>query len=229
MHGLGMNISPIVVSAFDLSRFQRMADLGGATGHLAIAACERYPQLRALVFDLPGVTPITREMIDRSPARDRLEVKDGDFFADELPVADLYSLGRILHDWAADKCEFLLRKIHRSLPPGGALLVMEKLLHEDGVGPISANLQSLNMLVVTEGKRAQSGRICTFAAGFRVRTGGEPHYRRMAGRRAGRQTVIRVLTGIPGGAGYVFRAVHCGIYRAHYRSGDWRAYGACSR
>ena len=30
-----------------------MADLGGGTGHLAIAACERYPELRAVVFDLP--------------------------------------------------------------------------------------------------------------------------------------------------------------------------------
>jgi O-methyltransferase len=39
MHGYGQISSPQVVTAFDLSRFQRLADLGGATGHLAIAAC----------------------------------------------------------------------------------------------------------------------------------------------------------------------------------------------
>lgn len=53
MHGFGLISSPHVVSAFDLSDFHCFVDLGGATGHLAIAACERYPNLRAVVFDLP--------------------------------------------------------------------------------------------------------------------------------------------------------------------------------
>ena len=43
MHGYGLLNSPRVVAAFDLSRFRRIVDLGGATGHLTIAACERYP------------------------------------------------------------------------------------------------------------------------------------------------------------------------------------------
>lgn len=152
MHGLGMNNSPAIIEAFDLSSFRRMADLGGATGHLTIAACERYPNLRGVVFDLPRVAPIALETIGGSAARDRIDVVEGDFFHDELPAADLYALGRILHDWTAEKCATLLRKIHQRLPSGGALLVMEKLLNEDGVGPLSANLQSLNMLVVTEGR-----------------------------------------------------------------------------
>ena len=53
MHGFGMLTSAKLVSAFDLSRFRRLVDLGGATGHLAIAACERYAKLHAVVFDLP--------------------------------------------------------------------------------------------------------------------------------------------------------------------------------
>jgi acetylserotonin N-methyltransferase len=95
---------------------------------------------------------MAREMAGRSPARDRIEVLDGDFFTDELPAADLYALGRILHDWTDEKCALLLRKIARRLPSGGALLVVEKFLAEDGVGPVSANMQSLNMLIVTEGR-----------------------------------------------------------------------------
>ncbi len=53
MHGFGMISSPQVVSAVDLSPFKHLVDLGGATGHLACAACARYPQLKATVFDLP--------------------------------------------------------------------------------------------------------------------------------------------------------------------------------
>ncbi len=152
MHGFGMLTSPKVVAAFDLSGFRRMADLGGATGHLTIAACERYGELRGVVFDLERVTAMAREQVALSAARDRIEVASGDFFRDELPEADLYAVGRILHDWSDEKIALLLGRVYQRLPAGGALLVAEKLLAEDGVGPVPANMQSLNMLIVTEGK-----------------------------------------------------------------------------
>ncbi len=152
MHGFGMLTSPKVVEAFDLSAFRRMADLGGATGHLTIAACERYANLHGVVFDLERVTAMAREQVALSPVRDRIDVIAGDFFHDELPEADLYAVGRILHDWTDEKIAQLLRRIYDRLPGGGALLIAEKLLNEDGVGPVPANMQSLNMLVVTEGR-----------------------------------------------------------------------------
>ena len=152
MHGFGMLTSPEVVGAFDLGRFRRLVDLGGATGHLAIAACERYPQLRAVVFDLPRAAALAREQVAKSAACRRIEVVAGDFFEDELPEADLYFVGRILHDWTEDKIERLLDRIFARLPVGGALLIGEKLLEEDGVGPLAASMQSLNMLIVTEGR-----------------------------------------------------------------------------
>jgi acetylserotonin N-methyltransferase len=41
MHGYGLISSPHIVAAFDLSPFKTIVDLGGATGHLVVAACER--------------------------------------------------------------------------------------------------------------------------------------------------------------------------------------------
>ncbi|MFN7992805.1 MAG: class I SAM-dependent methyltransferase [Bryobacteraceae bacterium] len=152
MHGFGQLSSPAVVQAFDLSRFHRLVDLGGATGHLAIAACERYPAMHAAVFDLPAVIGIAREYIELSDARERIDVIEGDFFRDDLPEADLYSVGRILHDWAPDRIVLLLRKVREALPAGGALLIAEKLLDDDRSGPVHVQMQSLNMLVCTEGK-----------------------------------------------------------------------------
>ncbi len=118
MHGQGELSSPEVVAAFDLSRFHRLADLGGATGHLAVAACRRYPTLRAAVLDLPGVLPLARELVEASGVGDRIDLVAGDFFKDPLPEADLYSLGRILHDWSEEKIHRLLRKAFESLPKG---------------------------------------------------------------------------------------------------------------
>jgi acetylserotonin N-methyltransferase len=152
MHGYGLISSPLVVAAFDLGRYRRLVDLGGATGHLAIAACERYPNLRAVVFDLPGAVSLAREVIDVSSVADRIEVMPGDFFADPLPEADLFALGRILHDWSEPKVLDLARRILERLPSGGALLIAEKLLDEDKRGPRWAQMQNLNMLTCTEGK-----------------------------------------------------------------------------
>jgi acetylserotonin N-methyltransferase len=152
MHGYGLMSSPEAVAAFDLGRFRQLVDLGGATGHLAMAACERYPDMHAVIFDLPEVLPLAQEVVGASGVARRIKVQAGDFFADPLPAGDLYGMGRILHDWTEEKIDKLLNKIFTRLPRGGGLLIMEKLLREDRRGPVWAQMQSLNMLVCTEGK-----------------------------------------------------------------------------
>jgi acetylserotonin N-methyltransferase len=152
MHGFGVISSPHVVSAFDLSRFRRLVDLGGATGHLTIAACQRWPGLRGVVFDLPGAVPLAEEIVGASSVANRITVVAGDFFTDPLPEGDLFALGRILHDWTEEKILLLLKRIYDQLPARGALLVAEKLLDENKTGPRWAQMQNLNMLTCTEGK-----------------------------------------------------------------------------
>lgn len=169
MHGFGLLSSPKVVHAFDLSPFRYMVDLGGGTGHLAAAACETYPDLRASVFDLPQATKIAENYIRKFHiGSQHVNVIAGDFFADELPEADLFALGRILHDWPQEKISRLLGKIYTRLPSGGGILLAEKLLNEDKTGPISTQLQSLNMLVCTEGRERTLGEYRTLleSAGF---------------------------------------------------------------
>lgn len=153
MHGFGRLSSPAVAAAFDLSRFHRLVDLGGASGHLAEAVQKRYPQIEAKVFDLPEVAQLYPGTIA------------GDFFSDPLPEADLYSVGRILHDWSDEKIARLLAKAYAALPEGGGVLIAEKLLAPDNV---PAHMQSLNMLIGTEGRERSAAEYEAFlrAAGF---------------------------------------------------------------
>jgi len=169
MHGFGMISSPAVAAAFDLSKFRRIVDLGGATGHLALAVRDRYPHIEAAVFDLPAVIEVAKEYTSG-----RADLIAGDFFTDPLPAADLYSLGRILHDWSEDKNRRLLDRIYAALPSGGGLLVAERLLDEDHRGPLAAHMQSLNMLVCTEGRERslEEYRVLLGAAGFSEIEGG---------------------------------------------------------
>jgi acetylserotonin N-methyltransferase len=147
LHGRGLLASPSIVASFDLTRFRRLVDLGGGTGHLALAAIDRYPNLRAAVLDLPEVVAVTRDYVG-----DRVDVIAADFFTDPLPEADLYALGQILHDWTEEKIRSLLAKIFAALPSGGGLLISEKLLDEDKTGPLHVLMQSLSMLVCAEGR-----------------------------------------------------------------------------
>jgi acetylserotonin N-methyltransferase len=151
MHGFGLLSSPAVVAAFDLTRFHHFVDLGGASGHLALAAAQRYPGMQTTVFDLPAVAKIFPHVVA------------GDFFVDPLPPADLYALGRILHDWSEEKIHRLLQKVLAALPSGGGLLIAEKLLEN-----VPAHMQSLNMLIVTEGRERTAVEYATLlrAAGF---------------------------------------------------------------
>ncbi|MEZ6138335.1 MAG: class I SAM-dependent methyltransferase [Pirellulaceae bacterium] len=173
MHGFGTISSPAVVHALDLSRFRRLVDLGGATGHLAIAACERYPMLKATVFDLPTARPLAETIVGASSVADRIELVSGDFFVDDLPPGDLMSLGRIIHDWSPEKIRLLLNRIFERLPVGGGLLICEKMLWDDKSGPSWAQMQDLNMLVCTEGKERTLGQYeeLLVEAGFENVTG----------------------------------------------------------
>jgi acetylserotonin N-methyltransferase len=164
LHGFGMLSSPQAIAAHDLSHVHHLVDLGGGTGHLALAFLDRYPTAQATVFDLPNVIPLTREF-----TQNRAQTLAGDFFTDPLPKADCYALARILHDWSPPKIHTLLTKIHAALPPNGLLLICEMLVNPSRSGPTRAMMQSLNMLTCTEGQERTAGEydaLCK-AAGFR--------------------------------------------------------------
>jgi acetylserotonin N-methyltransferase len=92
----------------------------------------------------------------------------GDFFAEDLPKADLYALGRILHDWDDGKIGMLLHKVFLALPKEGALLVTETLVDDERDGPIYTLMQDLNMLVCTDGRERTESEYSALlqAAGF---------------------------------------------------------------
>ncbi|KAK5857798.1 hypothetical protein PBY51_011018 [Eleginops maclovinus] len=139
-----------IVTAFNLSGFQKIVDLGGCTGALAREMAKAWPSSSVTVLDLPQVVEAAQKHF--SQEEDAVDFQSGDFFSDEIPPADLYVLARIIHDWPEEKCVTLLKKIHDSCRPGGGVLLVEALLFENRRGPVTAQIFSLNMLVQTEGR-----------------------------------------------------------------------------
>jgi hypothetical protein len=69
-----------IVGAYDFSRFDVIADIGGGHGALARAILEYAPNTRAILFDLP-------EVVAGAVPAGRLQVQEGNFLKDPLPPA----------------------------------------------------------------------------------------------------------------------------------------------
>ncbi|XP_039211752.1 acetylserotonin O-methyltransferase-like isoform X3 [Crotalus tigris] len=118
-----------VLSAFDLSQFPLICDLGGSTGGLPKELISLYPKCTVTVFDLPEIVEASKNHCFSSEET-RITFHAGDFFKDPIPEADLYILARTLHNWSDESCLQLLRKVYQACKPGGGVLIVEMLLDD---------------------------------------------------------------------------------------------------
>ncbi|XP_028396563.1 acetylserotonin O-methyltransferase-like [Dendronephthya gigantea] len=152
---------PSVLTPFDLSGFSHLCDLGGSGGTLSYAAVKAYPNMRSTVFELQSVVDVAdhfRPSAEDCPNRDNVSFVAGDFFKDDLPPADLYSLVQIIHDWDEEKIDLLLGKVYASLPSGGGILIGGVILDDDKRGPALNVSNSITMLSICSGGRERSGK-----------------------------------------------------------------------
>jgi hypothetical protein len=134
-----------VVSAFDFSPFQTIADIGGGRGHLLQAVLAANPAAKGVLFDLPNVIQDAA-----GAASDRLKLHAGDFFKDPLPAADATIVMEVIHDWADEESLAILKAIRRTAKPGAALLVVEQLVPNDP-GPHWSKMLDVHMLTLVGG------------------------------------------------------------------------------
>ena len=170
MTGLSMGASRAIAQKFPWKNYRTVVDVGGAQGGLLAQICLAHPHLQGVNFDLAVVGPIFEEYVAANGLKDRLSFRTGDFFNEALPVADVITMGHILHDWNLDEKRMLLNKAHQALPEGGALIVFEALIDDERRQNAFGLLMSLNMLIETPGGFDYTGKDCSGwmrEAGFR--------------------------------------------------------------
>ncbi|MFD4173232.1 MULTISPECIES: methyltransferase [Streptomyces] len=159
----------------DWRRHRSVTDLGGARGNLAAVLVGAHPHLDATCFDLERTRPLFTEHIGQLGLTGRISFAGGDFFTDPLPPADVVVLGHILHGFGTDRRRALLRRVYDAVRPGGAVLVLDRMIDDDRSDP-ERLLSSLHMrLVSPEGAeyRVADCRSWLAEAGF-TRSGAEP-------------------------------------------------------
>lgn len=132
---------------FDFGRYRSVSDIGGALALLSRIVAARHQHLTFTSFDLPVVAPLAQKHIDSAGMTARIKVVGGDFFMDDLPKADVITMGNILHDWNLEKKKVLIKKAYNALPQGGAFIAIENLIDDARRENAFGLLMSLNMLI----------------------------------------------------------------------------------
>ena len=152
MNSFTAPIAPQVAQRLMPLQFQRMLDVGGASGTWTIAFLLAVPEATAVLFDLPEVIALARERLVRAGVADRVTLVAGDYNTDELPGgADFAWLSAIAHQNSRQQNRVLYGKIHSALVPGGTLIIRDVVMDASRTQPPGGALFAVNMLVNTEG------------------------------------------------------------------------------
>jgi len=147
MSGISAGNFQAFAEKFDFSNYRSMCDVGGASGQLSIFVATLHPHMTCVSLDLPEATRIAERKIAAAGVADRVSARPIDFFSEQVPPADVVTMGMILHDWNLEKKRQLIAKAYDAVRPGGAFVVIENLIDDARRENAFGLMMSLNMLV----------------------------------------------------------------------------------
>lgn len=168
MSNLSAIVSADVARVYDPGDATRIVDVGGSEGVLLRGVLGRTPNAKGILFDRADVIEGARNAVATSNMTDRIELVSGDFFGD-IPNGDLYLLKSVLHDWPDDKCEEIVKSVHRAADDGARIVLVEMVL-PDTPQPSPVTLMDMNMLVMLGGRERTAGEYTALLqrCGFKV-------------------------------------------------------------
>jgi SAM-dependent methyltransferase len=146
-------LAPALAATLDDVPARRVLDVAGGSGAYAATLVERRPGLQATVLERPPVAAAARTvLVDRGLA-DRIDVAEGDAFAEGWPPGhDLHLFSHVLHDWDEPRIETLLRNSYEALPAGGHLVDHDAHLDAAEDGPLDVAEYSVLLCHSTYGR-----------------------------------------------------------------------------
>jgi predicted O-methyltransferase YrrM len=141
-----------IVAAVNPGLSRKLLDVGGASGTYTIAFLQAVPEMKATLFDKPGVVEMARERLGKAGVLDRVKLAPGDFYRDEFPQGhDLAFVSAVIHQNSPEQNLGLFRKVFRSLNRGGRLIIRDHVMEPDRIHPEDGAIFAVNMLLGTQG------------------------------------------------------------------------------
>ena len=122
-----------------------IADAGGGYGILLCLLKQKFPNIRTMLFDTPGVINLAR----KNNTNCKLEFVEGNIFASFPFKANVIFLCRVLHDWNDKSAHIILKNARNALLEGGSIYIVDRLLNSDSQ---NGGMLDMNMLCTTGGK-----------------------------------------------------------------------------
>jgi predicted O-methyltransferase YrrM len=153
MNSRGAYLANGMVKAIDLTGYKKLLDIGGASGIYSIILINKFPNLRATVFEKPPVDKVANYSINKFGLSKRIGVAAGDMFQDSLPKGhDVHLISHVLHDWDIKEVKTVLKNSYENLNPGGTIIVHDAHINKAKTGPLSVAEYSVLLMFLSEGK-----------------------------------------------------------------------------
>ncbi len=144
-----------VAERLDLNRVSMVADVGGGPGTYAAAMLQRWPHLRAAIYDLPATLEVARRILaEREPrVSARIDLVRVDYLYDQIPgPCGALFMSNIIHNEDETTNAELLRKCFRALESGGLMIIKDHIMNTDLTAPRSGAIFALYLLLTTRGR-----------------------------------------------------------------------------
>jgi len=149
----------LTAERYDLSACRHMADIGGGSGHFALAVVAACPGLHATVVDLPRVTPFAERFIAEAGLNDRVSVISADLTREPLSGSfDFAVMKGVLQTLSGEHARAALLNVAPAITPGGTLQIHGRMLDDSRLSPPDAVAMNIVFLNLFEGGQAHTER-----------------------------------------------------------------------
>jgi SAM-dependent methyltransferase len=144
----------IIAKSFDWDNARELLDIGSGPATYPISLCQKFPHLRAAIFDLPATIALTECYVREAGLSSRIRLISGDYRVDEIPGSyDVIFLSNIIHGESFEVNQRLMINLSTVLKPDGSVIVKDHILDSTRANPPVGALFSLLMLLTTEAGR----------------------------------------------------------------------------
>ncbi|MDH6135448.1 hypothetical protein P3T37_004863 [Kitasatospora sp. MAA4] len=134
----------------DFSRARTVVDIAGGNGALLATVLRAHPEARGILFDAQHVVEAARTELAATSVGDRVDYAWGDYYEKVPAGGDVYLLSRVLHGRDDARCVDVLARIREAMPNDGALLIVERVIPDDGSASLAAWFD-VHMLTIAGG------------------------------------------------------------------------------
>ena len=156
LHPGALTTGRTLVKDYGLSSCQKLLDVGGGSGGVAIAVAKACPHIQATIVDVSNVTPITQRFVVEAGVSDRVKVITGNIVEAPLDGAfDAVIMKSFIQVLSPGDAQRALKNINATMAPGGVIYILGiGILDNSRISPRGAAIANTIFINIYDGGQA---------------------------------------------------------------------------